>query len=53
MLPELKLVDSYSPEEEKAILDRLVAYNVGRFGAMERKDLAIILRNDAGEPEGA
>ncbi len=49
---ELELTDTYSPEEEKAILDRLVAYNVERFGPMDRKDIAIILRDKAGDPEG-
>ena len=52
MLPELTITDHFTPEEEQAILDRLQAYNIESFGPMDRKDLAIILRDGAGEPEG-
>ena len=52
MLPELTITDHFTPEEEQAILDRLQAYNIENFGPMDRKDLAIILRDGAGEPEG-
>ncbi|CAD7024322.1 N-acetyltransferase [Pseudorhizobium endolithicum] len=52
MLPELTITDHFTPEEEQAILDRLQAYNIENFGPTDRKDLAILLRDDAGEPEG-
>ncbi|MGW9232397.1 GNAT family N-acetyltransferase [Pseudorhizobium sp. NPDC055634] len=52
MLPELTITDHFTPEEEQAILDRLQAYNIENFGPMDRRDLAIILRDEAGEPEG-
>jgi Predicted acetyltransferase len=52
MSPELTITDHFTPQEEQAILDRLQAYNIENFGPMDRKDLAIVLRDDAGEPEG-
>ncbi|MFN7101439.1 MAG: GNAT family N-acetyltransferase [Pseudorhizobium sp.] len=49
---DLTMTDRFTPGEEQAILDRLQAYNIANFGPSDRRDLAIILRDDAGEPEG-
>ncbi|MBP2548845.1 GNAT superfamily N-acetyltransferase [Neorhizobium galegae] len=48
----LTVTDRLTPEDEKAVRDPLVAYNLARFGESDRRDLAVILRNDAGEAEG-
>ena len=49
---DLEIADHYSPDEEAAIRDKLLSYNINTFGELERKDLAIILRDNAGKPMG-
>ncbi|MFN7023341.1 MAG: GNAT family N-acetyltransferase [Pseudorhizobium sp.] len=52
MPPELAVSDSCSCEDETTLREKLASYNISRFGESDRRDLAIILRNDAGEAEG-
>jgi GNAT superfamily N-acetyltransferase len=52
-MPQMLTVsDRLTPEEEKAVRDPLVAYNIARFGTSDRRDLAVLLRSDTGEIEG-
>lgn len=52
MLTVLEVTDSLSSDDEKAVRDPLVAYNIARFGKSDRRDLAILLRNTSGAVEG-
>lgn len=49
---DLTITDSWSPEDEKAIYDPLVAYNVERFGPSDMRNLGIFLRDGYGNIEG-
>jgi GNAT superfamily N-acetyltransferase len=47
-----RISDQITPDEEQAVEDRLVAYNVATFGKSDRRPLSILLRDDAGVVEG-
>jgi GNAT superfamily N-acetyltransferase len=52
MESRLRISDQITPDEEQAVEDRLVAYNVATFGKSDRRPLSILLRDDAGVVEG-
>ncbi|WP_137130345.1 GNAT family N-acetyltransferase [Rhizobium sp. FY34] len=52
MSHKFSISEYVAPEDEKAVEDRLVAYNVATFGKSDRKSLSILLRDEAGDVEG-
>lgn len=52
MLCEPEISDNVTSDEESSILDRLMSHNISTFGPSDSRKLAIILRDDAGQPEG-
>jgi GNAT superfamily N-acetyltransferase len=52
MESRFSISDQITPDEEQAVEDRLVAYNVATFGKSDRRPLSILLRDDAGVVEG-
>lgn len=52
MTSELRVTDHATPAEEKAISERLQAYSNENFGTSDRRELAIILYDPMGNPEG-
>jgi GNAT superfamily N-acetyltransferase len=52
MESRFSISDQITPEDEQAVEDRLVAYNVATFGKSDRRPLSILLRDGAGVVEG-
>ncbi|MQY49703.1 GNAT family N-acetyltransferase [Rhizobiales bacterium RZME27] len=49
---ELSILDTWAPEDEKAVETGLVAYNLDRFGPPGFRKLGIFLHDDDGKIEG-
>jgi GNAT superfamily N-acetyltransferase len=52
MAYDIKVTDAITPEEEQAVEDSLLAYNIATFGKSDRRPLSVLLRDDAGAVEG-
>ncbi|NSY17620.1 GNAT family N-acetyltransferase [Neorhizobium sp. AL 9.2.2] len=49
---DLEIVEGISQQDEDIILDKLKAFNIECFGASDRRELAIPLRDTAGDIAG-
>ena len=52
MHPEFVLSDTADADSEATILVALKAYNIGRFGESDRRELVISLRDEKGQTTG-
>ncbi len=50
--PDLAIIEDLTDEDEQAILSGLRAHNERMLGPTDRRNLAIPLRNDAGQVDG-